>query len=173
MKKQGLSRKGFRLFYDGSRAEATEVIRTTGGENARHLVEKSRKMRSKFLKLRETILHFQGEMRMIKMLSGRFTICGCYQANECACLRWKPLGCLLGNCESESGRKEEVALMPSHPVTGKGVWKKYCRSMCYVDGAHNAGCDRSVCGEYTPFVSREPEPLPIVVFSAVADKDYE
>ena len=80
------------------------------------------------------------------------------------------LECLLGNCESEPDRRKKwVDAVASIHWEGR---MEEAAEHVLVDGAHNPGAIEAFV-ESIHLLYPEPEPLPIVVFSAVADKDYE
>ena len=96
-------------------------------------------------------------------------ICGCYQVMN-AQIALEALECLLGNCESEPDRRKKwVDAVASIHWEGR---MEEAAEHVLVDGAHNPGAIEAFV-ESIHLLYPEPEPLPIVVFSAVADKDYE
>ena len=96
-------------------------------------------------------------------------ICGCYQVMN-AQIALEALECLLGNCESEPDRRKKwVDAVAS--IHWEGRMEEVAEHVL-VDGAHNPGAIEAFV-ESIHLLYPEPEPLPIVVFSAVADKDYE
>ena len=66
--KAGIIKPGVPVFFDASNPLACEVIKRRP-QRCMRPVEKSRKMRTKSEKLTGNMLHFPGQMRMIKMLS--------------------------------------------------------------------------------------------------------
>ena len=71
--KGGIIKRQVPLVFDGNNVQAAAVFRQIA-EIVVHLVEKSRKMRTKFRKSQRNILHFQNEVRMMKILHGGFPI---------------------------------------------------------------------------------------------------
>lgn len=167
--KAGIIKEGVPVIFDGSRAEATEVIR----RQAEKMHAPCRKISKNAFEIREVTrnhIAFSRRNAYDKDVIWQVPICGCYQVMN-AQIALEALECLLGNCESEPDRRKKwVDAVAS--IHWEGRMEEVAEHVL-VDGAHNPGCDRSVCGEYTPFVSGTRNHCLIVVFSAVADKDYE
>ena len=166
--KAGIIKEGVPVIFDGSRAEATEVIR----RQAEKMHAPCRKISKNAFEIREVTrnhIAFSRRNAYDKDVIWQVPICGCYQVMN-AQIALEALECLLGNCESEPDRRKKwVDAVAS--IHWEGRMEEVAEHVL-VDGAHNPGAIEAFV-ESIHLLYPEPEPLPIVVFSAVADKDYE
>lgn len=166
--KAGIIKEGVPVIFDGSRTEATEVIR----RQAEKMHAPCREISKNAFEIREVTrnhIAFSRRNAYDKDVIWQVPICGCYQVMN-AQIALEALECLLGNCESEPDRRKKWV----DAVCIHSLGRAYGRSSgaVLVDGAHNPGAIEAFV-ESIHLLYPEPEPLPIVVFSAVADKDYE
>lgn len=166
--KAGIIKEGVPVIFDGSRAEATEVIR----RQAEKMHAPCREISKNAFEIREVTrnhIAFSRRNAYDKDVIWQVPICGCYQVMN-AQIALEALECLLGNCESEPDRRKKwVDAVASIHWEGR---MEEAAEHVLVDGAHNPGAIEAFV-ESIHLLYPEPEPLPIVVFSAVVDKDYE
>ena len=166
--KAGIIKEGVPVIFDGSRAEATEVIRRQA-EKMHAPCREISKNAFEFREVTRNHIAFSRRNDYDKDVIWQVPICGCYQVMN-AQIALEALECLLGNCESEPDRRKKwVDAVASIHWEGR---MEEAAEHVLVDGAHNPGAIEAFV-ESIHLLYPEPEPLPIVVFSAVADKDYE
>ena len=133
--KAGIIKEGVPVIFDGSRAEATEVIR----RQAEKMHAPCREISKNAFEIREVTrnhIAFSRRNAYDKDVIWQVPICGCYQVMN-AQIALEALECLLGNCESEPDkRKKWVDAVASIHWEGR---MEEAAEHVLVDGAHNPG----------------------------------
>ena len=166
--KAGIIKEGVPVIFDGSRAEATEVIRC----QAEKMHAPCREISKNAFEIREVTrnhIAFSRRNAYDKDVIWQVPICGCYQVMN-AQIALEALECLLGDCKGKPERRKKWADAVAS-IHWEGRMEEAAEHVL-VDGAHNPGAIEAFV-ESIHLLYPEPDPLPVVLFSAVADKDYE
>lgn len=165
--KAGIIKHGVPVFFDGSNEEAAKVIRKEAGEKGAPCREIS-KNAYEIREVHRNHIAFSRRNAYDKDVMWRVPVCGCYQAMN-AEIAIEAMEYVLqaegGSCCTErwieavatvrwEGRMEEV------------------EERLVVDGAHNPGAIEAFA-ETLQMLGQDQREEPVILFSAVADKQYE
>ena len=161
--KAGIIKEGVPVIFDGSRAEATEVIR----RQAEKMHAPCREISKNAFEIREVTrkhIAFSRTNAYHKDVIWQVPICGIYQVKN-AEIAIEAAQCLLGNKpEHEEMWRDAVA-----KIQWQGRMEE-CADHFIIDGAHNPGAIEAFVESVRALKEEEP---PILIFSAVSDKKYE
>lgn len=166
--KAGIIKSDVPVIFDANKEEASEVIvRQAEKMNApyRAVAQNSFEIRE----VTKNYIAFSRRNAYDKDVIWQVPICGCYQVMN-AQIALEALECLLGNCEGEPDRRTKwVEAIASIHWEGR---MEEVQKHLLVDGAHNPGAIEAFV-ESIRLLYPDPCELPVILFSAVADKDYE
>lgn len=161
--KAGIIKKGVPLIWDGNDAQASKVIR----RRAQELGAPCREITKNAFKIREVnrkYIAFARENAYDKDVTWKVPICGIYQAMNAEIAICAAEVLLEGEELHREKWRDAVAA-----VCWEGRMEEIGESFV-VDGAHNPGAVEAFADSVRALAD---EKLPVIIFSAAADKEYE
>lgn len=165
--KAGIIKEGVPIIFDGSQEEASKVIRT----QAEKMHAPCREITKNAFEIREVTrkhIAFSRRNAYDKDVIWQVPICGVYQVMN-AEIALEALEHLLGDCKGEPARRKRW-IQAISSIRWEGRMEEVADHLL-VDGAHNPGAIEAFV-ESMKLLDDHPKELPVLVFSAVADKDY-
>lgn len=163
--KAGIIKPGIPVFFDGENKEAASVIRKRAKECGAPCREIT-KNAFEILEVNRKYIAFSRRSAYDKDTTWRVPICGIYQVMN-AELALTACEFLLREEPVHKDRWPEALAA----VTWKGRMEEV-RGFFVIDGAHNPGAVEAFAESVQALKGRE-EALPVIVFSAAADKEYD
>lgn len=163
--KAGIIKKGVPVFFDGSHSEASKVIRRIASERQAPCREISNHA-FEIQEVRSNYIAFSRRNAYDRDVTWRVPICGIYQVMN-AEIALQAIEYALK--DTKVHKEKWVDAIAAMKWEGR---MEHVTPHLILDGAHNLGALEAFA-DSIHLLNKDSEELPVIIFSAVADKKYE